>query len=82
MKGGKYLGLQVVSFIERLLKLCPYIDQRFSCIAASNDQIWSGPYCIRFNLYGVKLLWILAFSDFHVFIFTDGHVVPLHKSPI
>ena len=38
------------------------------------------PYMLQFCR--LKLLLILAFSDFHVFIFVDGHVLPLHKNPI
>ena len=39
-------------------------------------------YNMRFNFHGVKLPKILDFSDFCISIFTDGHVLPLHKSPI
>ena len=39
-------------------------------------------YRIRFNFRGVYISQILSFSDFCVLIFADGHVLPLHKSPI
>ena len=39
-------------------------------------------YPIRFDFRGVELSRMLAFSDFRIFIFVDGHAMPLHKSPI
>ena len=48
---------------------------------ANTVQVKSN-YCICLNFRGVYISQILAFSDFHVFIFMNGHVLPLHKSLI
>ena len=50
-------------------------------ILCAYARMYNVPY-IHFNVCGVKLLRILAFSDFSVFIFVDGHVLLLHKSLI
>ena len=39
-------------------------------------------YRVHFNFGRVYISRILAFNNFHVLIFVDGHVLPLHKSPI
>ena len=41
-------------------------------------------YCIlvHFIFCGVYILQIMTFSNFHMFIFTDGEVLSLHKSLI
>ena len=39
-------------------------------------------YHIHFNFHGIYILCIMAFSTFCVFIFMDGHVLPLHNSLI
>ena len=46
------------------------------------DKMAVSTYCIHCNFHGVNLLQILDFSNFHIFIFMDSRVLPLHKSPI
>ena len=50
-------------------------------ILCAYARMYNVPY-IHFNACGVKLLRILTFSNFCVFMFVDGHVLLLHKSLI